>query len=45
MKDLEATLVVDGFRVGEGPRWHGGKLWFSDIFDEKIYSFDEDTRA
>jgi sugar lactone lactonase YvrE len=43
MKDLEATLIADGFRVGEGPRWHGNKLWFSDIFDEKIYSFHEDT--
>jgi sugar lactone lactonase YvrE len=43
MKDLDATLVADGFRVGEGPRWHGDKLWFSDIFDEKIYSFHEDT--
>jgi len=43
MKDLEATLAADGFRVGEGPRWHGSKLWFSDIFDETIYSFHEDT--
>ena len=43
MKDLEATLIADGFRVGEGPRWHGDKLWFSDIFDEKIYSFHENA--
>jgi sugar lactone lactonase YvrE len=43
MKDLEATLVADGFRVGEGPRWHSDRLWFSDIFDEKVYSFHEDT--
>jgi sugar lactone lactonase YvrE len=43
MKDLEVELAADGFVVGEGPRWHQGKLWFSDIFDEKIYSFHEDT--
>ena len=43
MKDLEATLVPGDFRVGEGPRWHGDKLWFSDIFDERIYSFHDDT--
>src|SRR5882757_3181461 len=43
MKDLEAELAADGFVVGEGPRWHQGKLWFSDIFDEKIYSFHDGT--
>jgi len=43
MKDLEAQLVTDAFSIGEGPRWRHGKLWFSDIFDEKIYSFGEDT--
>jgi len=43
MKDLEAELAVDGFVLGEGPRWHQGKLWFSDIFGETVYSFHEDT--
>ena len=22
------VLVGDGITFGEGPRWHGGKLWF-----------------
>jgi sugar lactone lactonase YvrE len=38
---LEANLVTDGFVIGEGPRWHDGRLWFSDIFDGKIYSTSE----
>jgi sugar lactone lactonase YvrE len=42
MKDLEIELLTSGFSIGEGPRWHQDKLWFSDIFDEKIYSFRED---
>jgi sugar lactone lactonase YvrE len=29
-QSLETTLLVDGFAFGEGPRWHGGKLWFTD---------------
>jgi sugar lactone lactonase YvrE len=24
------TLLVDGFTFGEGPRWHDGRLWFTD---------------
>jgi len=43
MKELEAELAADGFVLGEGPRWHESKLWFSDIFGETVYSFDEDT--
>lgn len=43
MKDLEADLAVDGFVLGEGPRWHENKLWFSDIFDGTVYSFHEET--
>jgi sugar lactone lactonase YvrE len=43
VKDLEAELVTGGFSIGEGPRWHQDRLWFSDIFDTKIYSFREDS--
>ena len=24
------ALLVDGFAYGEGPRWHDGRLWFTD---------------
>ena len=23
--------ILDGFLFGEGPRWHDGELWFSDV--------------
>ncbi|HSG89566.1 MAG TPA: SMP-30/gluconolactonase/LRE family protein [Pseudomonadales bacterium] len=26
-------VVIDGLRFGEGPRWHDGRLWFSDMHD------------
>jgi sugar lactone lactonase YvrE len=30
MTDYSTTLLVDGFAYGEGPRWHDGRLWFTD---------------
>ncbi|MCU1375848.1 MAG: 5-valerolactone hydrolase [Actinomycetia bacterium] len=41
VKELDPTLIADGFVLGEGPRWHDDRLWFSDIFDGKIYSLRE----
>jgi sugar lactone lactonase YvrE len=35
------TLVTDSFRYGEGPRWHQGRLWFSDILAGHVLSVDE----
>lgn len=29
-------MVLDGLAFPEGPRWHQGALWFSDMFDEKV---------
>ena len=34
--------IVDGLRFGEGPRWHDGRLWFSDMHDHRIISTDLD---
>jgi sugar lactone lactonase YvrE len=28
--------LVDGLGFPEGPRWHAGRLWFSDFFDEVV---------
>jgi sugar lactone lactonase YvrE len=36
-----ATLVADGLYFGEGPRWHDGRLWFSDFYDHAVRSLDE----
>lgn len=31
-------LLVDGVDFGEGPRWHDGRLWYSDFHQRAIYS-------
>lgn len=31
-----AEVVADGLRFGEGPRWHEGRLWFSDMHDGRV---------
>lgn len=30
------TLLIGGLHFGEGPRWHDGRLWFSDFFDQAV---------
>ncbi|HEX4017950.1 MAG TPA: SMP-30/gluconolactonase/LRE family protein [Frankiaceae bacterium] len=32
------TLLADGFVFGEGPRWHHGRLWLSDMHGEAVYA-------
>lgn len=32
--------VIDGLRFGEGPHWHDGRLWFSDMHDHRVISTD-----
>ena len=35
-------LVIDGIDFGEGPRWHLGRLWFSDFYQGTICSVGHD---
>lgn len=35
---VEPQPFVDGIVFGEGPRWHNGRLWFTDGFAGKVYS-------
>lgn len=35
-------LVIDGIDFGEGPRWHLGRLWFSDFYQGTISSVGHD---
>jgi len=35
-------LIVDGIDFGEGPRWHLGRLWFSDFYQGTISSVGHD---
>jgi sugar lactone lactonase YvrE len=31
-------ILADGLYFGEGPRWHDGRLWFSDFYDHAVKS-------
>lgn len=32
----KTTILLDGLRFGEGPRWYQDRLWFSDMHDCKV---------
>lgn len=34
--------VTEGLHFGEGPRWHEGRLWFSDFYAHRVYSVSEE---
>ena len=36
-----ALPFIDGIVFGEGPRWHGGRLWFTDGLAGRVYSVGE----
>ncbi|WP_095011464.1 SMP-30/gluconolactonase/LRE family protein [Tsuneonella mangrovi] len=38
----ELHEVVSGIHFGEGPRWHDGRLWFSDFYAHQVCSVNED---
>jgi sugar lactone lactonase YvrE len=38
----DATVVHTGLSFGEAPRWHDGRLWFSDFYRHGIYSLGDD---
>ena len=35
-----ASTVATGLYFGEGPRWHDGKLWFSDFYAHAVKTLD-----
>ncbi|MBN1381044.1 MAG: SMP-30/gluconolactonase/LRE family protein [Deltaproteobacteria bacterium] len=43
--DLEAKVLIDGLKFPETPRWHDGKLWFSDMVARKVMMVDLDGRT
>jgi sugar lactone lactonase YvrE len=36
----ETNVLLDGFGMGESPRWHEGRLWFSDWGSNEIVAVD-----
>lgn len=43
----DTRLLTDGLHFAEGPRWHDGRLWFSDFYDHVVKSvgLDGDARV
>jgi sugar lactone lactonase YvrE len=37
---MNVELLCEGLRFAEGPRWHDGKLWFSDFYDHAVKTVD-----
>jgi sugar lactone lactonase YvrE len=42
VRTLQSTVVAEGFTYGEGPRWHDGMLWFSDMHADAVRTLDAD---
>jgi sugar lactone lactonase YvrE len=40
-----SEVVLEGLAFGEGPRWHDGRLWFSDMHAHVVHAFDPSTGA
>jgi sugar lactone lactonase YvrE len=38
---VATSILTDGLYFGEGPRWHDGRLWFSDFYAQAVMSVDE----
>jgi len=45
METLKPCVLLDGLVFPEGPRWHDGKLWFSDIHAQKVMTVDPEGRS
>ena len=39
---LEFARFTDGLDFGEGPRWHDGRLWYSDFYQHRVYAVSAD---
>jgi sugar lactone lactonase YvrE len=37
---METSVLLDGLSFPESPRWHDGKLWFSDILTHQVMTVD-----
>jgi sugar lactone lactonase YvrE len=41
----DTTIVLEGLLFPEGPRWHDGRLFFSDQHDHRVVAMDPDGKA
>jgi sugar lactone lactonase YvrE len=45
MSGAKPEVLLGGLRFGEGPRWHDGRLWLSDMHAGVVLAVDEQGRA
>jgi sugar lactone lactonase YvrE len=38
MTTYQATTIQEGLHFGEAPRWHDGRLWYSDFYRHGVFS-------
>ncbi len=41
---MPTETLLEGLAFPEGPRWHEGRLWFSDMFAHEVHALDPDGR-
>jgi sugar lactone lactonase YvrE len=41
----QTSILLDGFGMGESPRWHDGRLWFSSWGTDEIVAVDLDGKS
>lgn len=41
-RSAHITTIIDGLAFAEAPRWHDGKLWFSDFYTQKVQCIGAD---
>ena len=39
---INARVFLGGLYFGEGPRWHDGRLWYSDFYDHSVHAVSPD---
>lgn len=42
---MKSNILLEGLGFPEGPRWHQGRLWFSDMEDLHVVAVDMDGKA
>jgi sugar lactone lactonase YvrE len=41
---MGTRVVREGLYFGEGPRWHDGRLWYSDFYDHGVHAIDAEGK-
>jgi sugar lactone lactonase YvrE len=42
VENYQARVIREGLSFGEGPRWHDGRLWYSDFYRHGVFSMRAD---